>query len=90
MMVACVTGYKPGVFTHFVANEQIYDRHMDNAHEMLARADAKEAENAENGTLPAIILKKESGCKFEDITLNDFEIVGYNPMKPQLKFELGI
>ena len=32
MMIACVTGLEPGVFTHFVANEQIYDRHIDNAH----------------------------------------------------------
>lgn len=62
MMVACATEYKPGVFTHFVANEQIYDRHMDNAHEMLARADAKEAENAENGTLPAVILKMKAAA----------------------------
>ena len=40
MMIARVTGYEPGVFTHFVANEQIYDRHMDNAQEMLRRAKA--------------------------------------------------
>ena len=26
----------------------------------------------------------------EDMTLEDFEMVNYSPMKPQLKFELGI
>ncbi len=31
MMIARYTGYKPGVFTHFVANEQIYDRHINQA-----------------------------------------------------------
>ncbi len=31
LMIAHVTGYKPGVFTHLVANEQIYDRHIDNS-----------------------------------------------------------
>ena len=29
MMIAKHTGYKAGVFSHVVANEQIYDRHMD-------------------------------------------------------------
>ena len=38
MMVAKATGYKPGVFTHFVANEQIYDTHIENANIMLERA----------------------------------------------------
>lgn len=37
MMIARHTGYEPGVFSHIVANEQIYDRHIDAAHELLAR-----------------------------------------------------
>jgi len=86
MMVAKVTGYEPGVFTHFVANEQIYDRHMDNAQEMLRRAE----EMADDTQNPTLILHKEKGCTFEEITIDDFEMVDYNPMKPQLKFELGI
>ena len=97
MMIACVTGKKPGVFTHFVANEQIYDRHMDNAHEMLHRAAAIEEKEAKEkaaaagaSAIPAILLHKEPGCRFEDITIDDFEIVHYSPLKPQLKFELGI
>lgn len=97
MMIACVTGKKPGVFTHFVANEQIYDRHMDNAHEMLRRAAAMEEKKAKEkaasagaSAIPAILLHKEPGCRFEDITIDDFEIVHYSPLKPQLKFELGI
>ena len=86
MMIARVTGYEPGVFTHFVANEQIYDRHMDNAQEMLRRAEIM-ADNKQN---PLLVLNKEKGCRFEDITIDDFEMVDYEPMKPQLKFELGI
>ena len=42
MMIARHTGYKPGCFTHVVANEQIYDRHMDAAEEMLKRYKAAE------------------------------------------------
>jgi len=87
-MVAHVTGYKPGVFTHFVANEQIYDRHIDNAHEMLRRAEV--AEQNDDGKSPNLLLHAAPGCAFEDITLDDFELVDYEAQKPQLKFELGI
>ena len=94
MMIARVTGKEPGVFTHFVANEQIYDRHMDNAEEMLRRAaELEAAENTASGSAkqaPQLILHKEPGCEFTDITLEDFEMVNYEPLKPQLKFELGI
>ena len=37
MMIARHTEYEPGIFTHFVANEQIYDRHIDAAKEMKER-----------------------------------------------------
>lgn len=86
LMIAHVTGYKAGVFTHFVANEQIYDRHIDNAHEMLRRAETA----PETETLPNLLLHAAPGCAFEDITLEDFELVNYEAQKPQLKFELGI
>ena len=94
MMIAKVTGYEPGVFTHFVANEQIYDRHIDNANEMLRRAEMlsitdndSSSSNSEN---PSIVLTKEKGGSFTDITIDDFTIKNYEPMKPQLNFELGI
>ena len=93
MMIARVTGKVPGVFTHFVANEQIYDRHMENADEMLRRAAELEAAEKASGETPAaprLVLHKESGCDFADITLEDFEMLDYEPLKPQLKFELGI
>ena len=46
IMIARVTGYEAGVFTHFVANEQIYDRHIENAHELLRRAEVASASSA--------------------------------------------
>ena len=88
MMIARVTGKEPGVFTHFVANEQIYDRHMENAQEMLARAENAATSDAD-APAPMLVLKKEMGCVFEDITIEDFEMANYTPMKPQLKFDLG-
>jgi len=86
MMIARVTGYKEGVFTHFVANEQIYDRHFENAEEMLKRAEKRESTE----DTPKLVLHKEAGCRFEEISIEDFEMIGYHPEKPQLKFELGI
>ena len=86
MMIAHVTGKEPGVFTHFVANEQIYDRHTENAHEMLKRAE----QVTDDASQPALVLKKEAGCAFEDFTIDDFEMRDYTPVKPQLSFDLGI
>ena len=88
MMVAKTTGYEPGIFTHFVANEQIYDRHIENAEEMLRRGE--EVLKDEDAPMPLLVLNKEKGCDFRDILLEDFEMKDYNPMKPQLTFELGI
>lgn len=85
MMVCKCTGYKPGKFMHVVANEQIYDRHIEQAHELLNRA-----ENYELDEVPEMKLNKEEGCEFTDIKLEDFELINYNPLKPQLKLELGI
>ena len=45
---------------------------------------------AEDTQKPMLLLHKEDGCRFEDFTIDDFEMIGYAPMTPQLKFELGI
>ena len=83
MMIARHTGYKPGVFTHFVANEQIYDRHIDAAKEMRDRgivmADRR----------PKLILNPEK-TNFYEMTVDDFSIEDYNPVVPQLTLEIGI
>ena len=91
MMIARHTGYKPGVFTHFVANEQIYDRHFPAAYQMLTRAIIAEtkAETETNTVSPNLILNPNK-TNFYDITIDDFTIENYEPTKPQLKLELGI
>jgi thymidylate synthase len=83
-MLSKVTKYTVGKFTHFVANEQIYDRHIDNANELLNRTKKDDEEP------PYLLLNTKDGIDFYDIKFEDFEMVGYNPIKPQLKFELGI
>lgn len=102
MMIARHTGYEPGIFTHFVANEQIYDRHIEAAEEMLERCYSIEIQENEawdykqyvdkNESLfqgPKLILNPEKS-DFYDFTIDDFTLINYNPIKPQLKLELGI
>ena len=85
MMIARHTGYKPGVFSHIVANEQIYDRHIDAAHEMLKRYESME----DNGKRPCFYINP-TVVNFYDMKIEDFSMVDYEPIKPQLKLELGI
>ena len=91
MMIARHTSYKPGVFTHFVANEQIYDRHFPAAYQMLTRALIAEskAETETDKVNPKLILNPDK-TNFYDITIDDFTMKNYEPTKPQLKLELGI
>lgn len=92
MMIAQHTGYKPGRFSHFVANEQIYDRHLEAAKEMITRGEKILEEYISSPVplpKPALILNPEKK-NFFDITIEDFTMTNYNPMKPQLKLELGI
>jgi thymidylate synthase len=87
MMIARHTGYLPGVFSHLVANEQIYDRHIEQGMEMLRRF---EDNLVEGDTRPIIKLKSDSTDNFYEMTIDDFEIIDYEPIRPQLKLELGI
>ncbi len=85
MMIARHCGYEVGVFTHFVANEQIYDRHEKQAYEMLKR----HYELAVQYTTPRLVLNPDK-TDFYDMTIEDFTMENYEPIKPNLKLELGI
>ena len=82
MMVANSLGYKPGIFTHVTANEQIYDRHLDNARIMRERPCGEKQ--------PMLKINREVGCDITSYTIDDFEMVDYEPNPNQLKFDLGI
>ncbi|MDS7057077.1 thymidylate synthase [Klebsiella pneumoniae] len=81
MMVAHHTGMKVGKFARFTQNLHCYDRHLDQVEEILNREPSQEQ--------PQLILNAE-GKSFYEIEASDFELINYNPVKPQLKFELGI
>ena len=96
MMIAKATGYKAGKFTHFVANEQIYDRHIDAANELINRANAQKLDlSTSNGHYdyefePVKMNFNPKSNNFYDFSIEDFSLENYNPIKPQLKLELGV
>lgn len=81
MMVAHECGMKVGNFARITQNLHIYDRHVMQAHELLKREPSE--------IQPKLILNAE-GKNFWQITVDDFELINYYPVKPQLKFDLGI
>ncbi|MGF0102131.1 thymidylate synthase [Bariatricus sp. SGI.019] len=92
MMVARHTGYNPGKFTHFIANEQLYDRHLEQANELLNRFEnMRQDEFFHDKYYKTPHLKlNENKKNFYDITIDDFEMINYEPIKPQITLELGI
>lgn len=91
MMVASDCEYTPGIFTHVIANQQIYDRHIDNAKELLQRYEKKEMKEYYGITSEKPVLKLNPEKKdFYSFGIEDFTLENYSPIKPQLKFELGI
>ena len=85
-LVARHLGMKVGRFSWFYNNIQIYDRHIDQAKELIRREGIP--------CSPEIVLADDK-TNFYDFTPEDIEIKGY-PRKlikeknPQLKFDLGI
>lgn len=97
MMIARHTGYLPGKFTHFVANEQIYDRHIEQARTMLSRGYAEDYAEFSVSVVDGLPLSKNpSLClnpeknDFYEFNIQDFGMFDYDPCKPQLSLELGI
>ncbi|WP_420333240.1 thymidylate synthase [Roseibium sp.] len=69
MMVAQVTGLKPGDFVHTLGDAHLYSNHFDQAREQLTRAPRPLPEMKINPDVKDLF-----SFKFED-----FELVGYNP-----------
>lgn len=85
-LVARHLGLTPGRFSWFYNNIQIYDRHIEQAKELIAR----EPVDCE----PKIWLNPEK-TNFYDFTIDDIKITGYpraeiKEKNPQMKFDLGI
>ncbi|MBI3510936.1 MAG: thymidylate synthase [Bacteroidetes bacterium] len=79
MMVAHVTGYKPGEFVHALADTHIYLNHLDQVKEQLAR---------EPRPYPTLKLNPEIKSVF-DFKYEDLQLEGYNA-HPSIKAPIAI
>lgn len=82
MMIAKHFGWKVGKFFYFVNNLHIYDNQFEQAEELLKRTPS--------AGQPRLILNVPDGTNFYAIKPEDFELVDYHPVKPQLTFDLAI
>ena len=82
MMIAKHFGWKVRKFFYFINNLHIYDNQFEQAEELLRREPSD--------CQPHLVLNVPDGTNFFDIKPEDFELVDYDPVKPQLKFDLAI
>ncbi|WP_438835313.1 thymidylate synthase [Streptococcus pluranimalium] len=82
MMIAKHFGWKVGKFFYFINNLHIYDNQFEQANELLNR----EASDCQ----PRLVLNVPEKTNFFDIKAEDFSLVDYDPVKPQLSFDLAI
>lgn len=82
MMIAKHFGWKVGKFFYFINNLHIYDNQFEQAEELLRREPSD--------CQPRLLLNVPDGTNFFDIKVEDFELLDYDPVKPQLKFDLAI
>ena len=82
MMIAKHFGWKVGKFFYFINNLHIYDNQFEQAEELLRREPSD--------CQPHLVLNVPDGTDFFDIKPEDFELVDYDPVKPQLKPDLAI
>ena len=82
MMIAKHFGWKVGKFFYFINNLHIYDNQFEQAEELIRREPSD--------CQPHLVLNVPDGTNFFDIKPEDFELVDYDPVRPQLKFDLAI
>ena len=79
MMVAQVTGLKPGRFIHTTGDTHLYLNTIDQAKLQLTR---------EPRELPVMKINPNVKC-IDDFVYEDFELVGYDPW-PHIKAEVAV
>lgn len=79
LMVAHVTGLKPGEFVHTTGDTHLYLNHLEQAKEQLSRTPRK---------LPTMKLNPEVKSIF-DFTITDFTLEGYDP-HPAIKAPIAV
>lgn len=79
MMVAQVTGLKPGTFVHTLGDAHLYNNHLEQAREQITREPRRLPQMKIN---PAV-------TDIEGFSYDDFELVGYDP-HPHIKAKVSV
>jgi len=79
MMMAQVTGLKPGDFVHTLGDAHLYSNHLEQAREQLTRSPR---------ALPSMHLNP-SRTRIEDFVFDDFELRDYDPL-PHIKAAVAV
>lgn len=81
-LVANITGYSPGILTGLLDDVHIYSNHFDQVEEMI---------NRQPKDLPELVIHKDyaSLSDIENLTVDDFELVGYDP-HPAIKAPMAV
>ena len=79
MMMAQVSGLKPGAFVHSFGDAHLYRNHVEQAEEQLSRSPRP---------LPEMRINPDVHSLF-DFVYDDFELVGYDP-HPHIKAEVAV
>ena len=78
MMIAKHFGWKLGKFRFNVMNMHIYSNQFEQAQELLSRPSTDKE--------PKLVLDVPDSTNFYNITVDDFKLVDYEPIQPQIKF----
>ena len=78
-MVAHVCDLEVGEFIHTFGDLHLYENQIEMAKEMITR---------EIRPMPKLVIKRKVD-NIDDFTIDDFEIVGYNP-HPPIKVEVAV
>lgn len=86
MMVAKHFGWQVGEFNYFIQNLHIYNNQFETAETLLNRG----LHLTDDIIAPKFILDVPDKTNFYEIKPGDFKLLNYNPIKPQLKFDMAI
>ena len=84
-MLAHIVNLEVGEFVHLTVNHHIYDRHIDYVKELVTIGEEIDTVSEQ----PKLIIKNKVE-DFFDFTIEDFELVGYEPKSKSNKIEIAI
>lgn len=75
---------RPGILTHVMADSHIYENQMPGVEKQL-----KQWEERHSILLPKFVFKDDAHTNFWEITLDDFDVIDYEPMSA-IKYEVAV